>query len=524
MDAFASLIQLPGPPLAVRWRVSALADFDAIDRVGLMRFRVIADGLGLVLMGMSFAYVLPIMAGLYFEENPVLLFKAYGIPLVISFVVGLGLRLVMKRQYEQLRTSEAMVLVAVAWLILAFIGTIPYMVVIPESLTSGIVDAFFESMSGFTTTGSTILSGLDQMPKSILLWRSLTEWLGGMGVIVLSVAILSRFFGGRANPLLMQAEVPGDRVTRMAPRMAQTARLLWGIYVLFTAMEALILLFLGMGAFDAINHAFTTLPTGGFSTHDESIAYWGNPAIELTIMTFTLLSGTSFVLHYHALRGKWRLYLRDPEFRFAILIIAFGVLFITGDLVVRGIYSLGDSARFASFQVISITTTTGYVTADYGLWPLSSQLMLIFLMFFGGTLGSTGGAIKMLRMLIILKSIRLLFYRATHRRGVFHVKLGRVTIDDGQVASTAAYIMLYLGLAAGGMFVLAMQGVDLVTAGSASVTAISNVGPGLGAVGPASNFAGLPALSKVVLALLMWVGRLEILGCLLLFSPRAIRE
>ena len=489
-----------------------------------MRFRVIADGMGLVLMGMAFAYLIPIWAGLYFGEDPRVLFEAYAVPGLISFIGGGLLRFSLRREWEQMRTSEAMVMVAVAWLVLTVIGTIPYMVVIPGSLAGGWVDAFFETMSGFTTTGSTVLSGLDNMPKSILMWRSLTEWLGGMGVIVLSVAILSRFFGGRANPLLMQAEVPGDRVTRMAPRMAQTARLLWGVYVLFTTVEALILWFLGMTAYDAINHAFTTLPTGGFSTHDASIAYWHNPAIELTVMTFTFLSGTSFVLHFHALRGRWRVYLQDPEFRFAVLIILFGILFITGDLVARGIYSLGESVRFASFQVISITTTTGYATADYALWPLGSQLVLLLLMFFGGTLGSTGGAIKMLRVLIVLKSVRVLFYRATHRRGVFHVKLGRVTIDDDQVANTAAYIILYLGLTGAGMLVLAMQGVDLVTAGSASVTAISNVGPGLGEVGPSLNFAWMPSLSKFVLALEMWLGRLEILGCLLLFSPRTLRD
>jgi trk system potassium uptake protein TrkH len=385
-------------------------------------------------------------------------------------------------------------------------------------------------MSGFTTTGSTVLSGLDHMDKSILLWRSLTEWLGGMGVIVLSVAILSRFFAGRAKPMLMQAEVPGERVARMAPRMAQTARLLWGVYVLFTVIEFVMLLVVGqfgnikMGAFDAICQSLTTLPTGGFGTHDASIAYWHNPAVEMVVLVFTLLSGTSFVLHYHALRGKWRMYLKDPEFRFAMLIIAFGILFITGDLAVRGFYPLGQSLRYGSFQVVSIVTTTGYVTADYGMWPLSSQLMLLILMFFGGTLGSTGGAIKMMRMLIILKSIRLLFYKATHRRGVFHVKLGRVVVSDEQVAGTAVYILLYFAIIAVATMILALQGSDLLTSGSASVTAISNVGPGLGEVGPSFNFAGLPGLSKFVLAILMWLGRLEILGCLLLFSPRALRD
>ena len=494
-----------------------------------MRFKVIIDGLGLVLMGMSFAYILPIAAGLYYHEENWQLFRAYGIPFIVSLVGGAGIRLLMKRQYEQLRTAEAMMLVAVAWLVLAVIGTIPYMAILGISW----IDAFFESMSGFTTTGSTILGGeglvLDYMDKSILLWRSLTEWLGGMGVIVLSVAILSRFFGGRANPMLMQAEVPGDRVTRMAPRMAQTARLLWFIYAMFTAVEAGLLMAFGMGAFDAINHAFTTMPTGGFSTHNLSIAYWHNPAIEMVIMVFTLISGTSFVLHYHALRGKWRKYLKDPEFRFAMLVILFAIVFIAGDLAVRGIYSMGNSVRYSSFQVISIITTTGYVTADFSYWPVSSQLMLVMLMFFGGTLGSTGGGIKMLRILIILKSVRLLFYKATHRRGVFHVRLGGVTISDEQVASTGAYVILYITIAAVASLAIALLGsgdgpMDLVTGVSAVVTAISNVGPGLGAVGPMLNFAALPAASKFILAMLMWLGRLEILGCLLLFSPRALRD
>jgi trk system potassium uptake protein TrkH len=494
-----------------------------------MRFKVIIDGLGLVLMGMSFAYILPILAGLYYHEDNWIMFRAYGIPFLVSLLGGAGLRYIMKGQYEQLRTGEAMVLVAVAWMMLAVIGTIPYMAILGISW----IDSFFESMSGFTTTGSTILGGeglvLDYMDKSILLWRSLTEWLGGMGVIVLSVAILSRFFGGRANPLLMQAEVPGGKVTRMAPRMAQTARLLWGIYALFTAVEAGLLMALGMGAFDAINHAFTTMPTGGFGTHNLSVAYWHNPAIEMVIMVFTLLSGTSFVLHYHALRGKWRMYLRDSEFRFAMLVIGFAIVFITGDLAVRGIYSMGNSMRFASFQVVSIVTTTGYATADFSYWPVSSQLMLVMLMFFGGTLGSTGGGIKMLRMLIVLKSIRLLFYKATHRRGVFHVRLGNVTIADEQVASTAAYVILYVTIAAVAALAIALLGsgdgpIDLVTGVSAVVTAISNVGPGIGAVGPMLNFAALPAVSKFILAILMWLGRLEILGCLLLFSPRALRD
>ncbi len=492
-----------------------------------MRFQIILDGMGLILILFALSFLGPIWTGVVYDEDPYRLFLAYGIPIILCLGTGFSIRALMHEKFEQIRVSEALVMVSLTWLVLAGIGALPFLALgaVPDATS-----AFFESMSGFTTTGATVISGLDDLDKSLLLWRSLTEWLGGMGVIVLSVAILSRFFGGSINTVIIQAEVPGGRVTRMAPRMAQTARLLWGIYVLFTVLLVAVLMGVGnygdheMSLFDAVNHAMAAMPTGGFSTHDKSVGYFDNPAVEFVITVFLLIAGTNFVLHYHALRGKWREYLKDPEMRFAILIIVLAIVFVTGDLAARDIYSVDQSFRFGSFAVVSTVTTTGFATANFALWPVSSQMVLLIMMVIGGTLGSTAGGIKMVRLLIILKSIRVLFLKVTHRRGVFHVKLGNVIIPDSQVANTAVYILMYVGLIALGSILIALDGNDMTTSVSAVITSISNVGPGLGLVGPATTFAILNGVSKTVLAMLMWIGRLEILGCLLLFSPKALAE
>jgi len=492
-----------------------------------MRFQIILDGMGLILILFALSFLGPIWTGVVYHEDPYRLFLAYGIPIILCLGTGFSIRVLMHERFEQIRVSEALVMVALTWLVLAGIGALPY---IALGAVSDAASAYFESMSGFTTTGATVISGLDDLDKSLLLWRSLTAWLGGMGVIVLSVAILSRFFGANINTVIIQAEVPGGRVTRMAPRMAQTARLLWGIYVLFTVILIGLLMAVGnwgeheMSLFDAVNHAMAAMPTDGFTTHDKSVGYFDNPAVEFVITVFLIIAGTNFVLHYNALRGRWREYLKDPEMRFTILMVVLAIVFVTGDLAVRGIYSVDQSFRFGSFAVVSVVTTTGFATADFALWPVSSQLVLLMLMFFGGTMGSTAGGIKMVRVLIILKSIRVLFNKVTHRRGVFHVKLGNVIIPDAQVASTAVYVLLYMGLIGLGSLLISLDGTDMVTSISSTVTAIGNVGPALGMYGPATTFAAMSGVSKIIMAALMWIGRLEILGCLLLFNPKALAE
>jgi len=488
---------------------------------------VILDGLGVVLLAFSVAFLAPIWAGVWYHEVAGKLFMAYGIPIVICLVLGLLFRYYFHEQFEQVRTGEALVLVSLGWLVIAAIGAIPFLAL---GVLKSPIDAFFESMSGFTTTGATVIVGLEWLPKSILMWRATIQWVGGMGIIVLSVAVLSRFLGGRMKPLMMQAEMPGHQVARMAPRLAQTARLLWAIYILFTVTGIAALAIVGhyssprMGLFDAMCHVMTALPTGGFSSYDASVGHWNSPAIEFVLIVIMLLGGTNFVLHYKALGGDWRAFLRDPEFRFFMLVIAFGVVFITGDLAVRNVYTLGESFRYSSFHVVSVITTTGFASDNFNLWPVSSQLMLLLLMLVGSMMGSTGGGLKIARTLIILKSIRVMLLKSIHTRGVFYVKIGNVKLSDEQVSHTTTYVMSYLLIIGGAALLVTMTGADLVTSISATVSCMGNVGPGLAIVGPATTYATLTGAAKLVLSLLMWIGRLEILGCLLLFTPSSWKE
>ncbi len=497
-----------------------------LEKSGL-RIAVIMDGMGIVLLIFSITFLPPVLLGIYDGEGRETLLWSYGIAFVATLLLGLVLKLSTRSLFFRMRPGEAMAMVSLSWLVIAALGSIPFLGL---GVVSSPVDAFFESMSGFTSTGATVLTGLDDMPRSILLWRALSQWLGGMGVIVLSVAVLSRFMGGPVKPMIMEAEVPGPRIVRMAPRMAQTARLLWGIYIMLTLMEFLLLLAVShlagtpMGTFDALCHSMTTLPGGGFGTHDANVGYWNNPGIEMIITVFMIAGATSFVLHYNAFHMDWRSYFRDPEFRFYMLLVALFILIVSGTLAVRGIYTVETSFRYGTFHVVSMMTTTGFTTTDYGSWPTVLQFLIVVMMLLGGTLGSTSGALKITRVLIILKSAKLLLEKSRHPRGLFHVRIGDRVLTDAEVANTVTYVLLYVSIIIMGTALLTADGGEITDSISATATCIGNVGPGLGAVGPATTFTSLPPMSKVVLSIVMWLGRLEILGCLLLFSPRAWLE
>ncbi len=497
-----------------------------IEKSGL-RIAVILDGMGMVLIIFCVAFIPPMVLGAYDGEGLYRLLESYGLAFAVTLLTGLVLKFSTRSLYFRMRPGEAMAMVSMSWLAIAALGAIPFLGI---GVISSPVDAFFESMSGFTSTGATVLTGLDDMPRSILLWRALSQWLGGMGVIVLSVAVLSRFLGGPVKPMIMEAEMPGPKITRMAPRMAQTARLLWGIYILLTVMEFLMLLAVGhmahvsMDAFDALCHSLTTLPGGGFGTHDANVGYWDNAGIEMIITIFMIAGATSFLLHYKALHGDWRSYMRDPEFRFYMLLLALFILIISGTLAVKGIYNLETSFRFGTFHVVSMMTTTGFTSTDYGSWPTFARFLIIIMMLLGGGIGSTSGALKMTRILVILKSFKLLLEKSRHPRGIVHVRIGGRAMTDVEVAHTMTYIALYMATIILGTALLTADGGGIVASLSATATCLGNVGPGLGAVGPSTTFASLPVMSKLVLSTVMWLGRLEILGCLLLFSPRAWSE
>jgi trk system potassium uptake protein TrkH len=491
------------------------------------RLPVILDGLGLVLVVVSVAFLGPIWTGVWFHEDIGTVLAAYGVPLAICLALGLSLRLLMHGRYGDIRPAEAMVMVALAWLVIATISAIPFLAI---GVIKSPVDAFFESMSGWSSTGATVMVGLDHMDKSILLWRALSQWLGGMGVIVTAVAILSRFFGGRAKPLMMQAEIAGHQVTRMAPRLEQTARLLWGIYIFFSIIGIAALAIVGhftsprMGLFDAICHVFAAIPGGGFGTKDASVGYWNSPAIEFVLIMVMLVGAINFTLHYKALTGDWRSYYKDPEFRFFMLFLAFAIVFITGDLAVRNIYPIAESFRYSAFHVVSMITTTGFASADFARWPYASQFLLMIVAILGSMMGSTSGALKMVRVMVVLKSMRMLIQKAIHGHGVFYVKIGNTRLTDEQVANTLTYVLLYVITLGVGTIILAATGADLVTSSSATVVCLGNTGPGLAMVGPATTYAILSPVAKFTLSIIMWLGRLEILGCLLLFHPSVLKD
>jgi trk system potassium uptake protein TrkH len=495
-----------------------------------MRYKAVIDTIGWILILFSFSLFLPMITGYLYNEELSYIIISYFIPFIITLSTGIILRFAGRGYSESLRDREAFAVVGVGWLVIAFLGCLPF---IFSGTIPNIISAYFESMSGFTTTGATVLevsSGdyLDTYSRSIFLWRALIQWLGGMGIIVLSVVILARIFG--AGMQLLRAEVPGPTITRLKPKIQQTAQLLWIIYGLFTVIEITLLYFAISSKghpdalYDAVCHTFTTLATGGFGTHTTSIGFYDSPIVDIIIISFMLIAGTNFVLHYQLLTGKIKNLFRDPEFRFYILIIGLGTIFVTGELAVKNVDTIYDSFRYGLFQVTSITTTTGYATADFGSWPAASQFILLLLMFVGGCAGSTGGSIKVVRILVLLKTARREVRLAIHPRAVIPIKLGGIKIPDRIVRTVLIYFFIYMLIFVLGTVLITSMGLDIITSTSAVAATLGNVGPGLGSVGPSVTYSIIPDGGKLLLALCMWLGRLEIFAGLMLFFPTSYKK
>ncbi len=413
---------------------------------------------------------------------------------------------------------EGFGIVTIGWLLFSIFGALPYVI---GNIAPTFIDAFFEAMSGFTTTGSTVLVGLNVMQKSILFWRAETQWLGGMGIIVLSLAILP--FLGVGGAQLFQAEVPGPTKDRLKPRIQDTAKLLWGVYFIFTFAEMFLLMFGGMGFFDAICHSFTTMATGGFSNYDESVAYFKSSYIHWVITFFMFCAGVNFTLHFQALRGKIFAYFNSEEFRCYISITLFAILVF----FIFNRHSYEDwliNLRDTAFQVVSIGTSTGYATADFELWPIFVQLGLLVLMLIGGSAGSTGGGIKVVRVLMFVKHGLLQIFKIVHPKAVKSVKLDHDTVSDKVLQSIMGFFVLYFLIFIMASLIMTGLGMDIISAATSVLACLSNIGPGLGSVGPTDNFAHIPAFGKVALSLCMLLGRLEIFTVLVLLSPEFWRK
>ena len=415
---------------------------------------------------------------------------------------------------KELRSRDGYLVVTLGWVLMSFSGSLPYVL-------SGAIptypDAFFESMSGFTTTGATILADIESVPKGILFWRSLTQWIGGMGIIVLAVAILPIL--GIGGMQLFQSEAPGISPDKLKPRIRDTAKRLWVIYIGLTLTEMVLLMFGGMSFFDAINHGLTTMATGGFSPKNSSIAFYESPYLQYVITVFMFLAGTSFSLTYFMLKGKLDKVWGNEEFRYYVALVLLLTLITT-----VGIYLSTDEAwepafRHAIFQIVSIMSTTGYITADYTSWAPLLTVLFVVLMFVGASAGSTAGGVKIVRHVILIKNSILELKRQIHPSAVIPVRYNSKAVTQDITFNVLAFIIIYIFIFALGTLFMASTGVDFMTAVGSTATSLGNIGPGIGTVGPVDNFAHLPDAGKWILSFLMLLGRLELFTVIILFTP-----
>ena len=446
---------------------------------------------------------------------------------IVTLLVGVMAMVFTRRHKKEMNKREGYIVVTFGWLIMALSGTLPY--IFTESISS-FTDAFFETMSGYTTTGASILNDIEAVPKGVLFWRSLTHWIGGMGIIVLAIAILPLL--GIGGMQLFAAEAPGPSADKLHPRITDTAKRLWLIYFGYTAAETLLLNVAGMSFFDAINHALCTLSTGGFSTKNASVAHWnGDPIIQYIIILFMFLAGTNFVLSYFAFKGKVQKIIRDEEFKLyfqfiaiftiiAAIIIYFRAYISASSVFHPMVWGEAESAiRHALFQVIAIITTTGFVTADYTMWTPFLTVFFFGLMFLGGSAGSTSGGVKVVRHIILIKNGFLEFKRSLHPNAILPVRYNKKAVSGGIVFNVLGFFILYMLSFIIGSLVFSMLGIDFESAIGLAASSLGNVGPALGDFGPVNNYASLPDFGKWWCSFLMLIGRLELFTVLVLFTP-----
>jgi len=482
-----------------------------------MHWRYMLYVVGILVLSFGMTMLVPLPACLAYQDGGT---QALLLSLGITIVAGTCLLLAFRKARAATITQrEGMAIVAVGWTAVGIFGALPFYLS-GDSWT--IVDAVFESVSGFTTTGASVLADIEALPKGLLLWRSFIQWLGGMGIIVLSIAILP--FLGVGGMQLYKAEVPSPVPDKLKPRIRDTAVILWKVYALFTVAEVILLMIGQMSFFDALCHAMTTMPTGGFSTQNASVAQFDSLYFEIVIMLFMVLAGINFSLHYQLMRGKPLAFWKDPECRFYLAAIAIFTALVSWDCFGAVYATAGQALRYASFQVISIITTTGYATYDYEQWPAFSQMILLACMIIGGSAGSTGGGMKCLRIMLCFKFCYQELFAMVHPHAVTTIKLGGKTVPDDVMRSILGFLALYMGLFGISAVLLAATGVDILTAIGAVAATIGNIGPGFGMVGPVENFAAIPAMGKWLLIWCMLLGRLEIYTLIILLVPAFYRR
>jgi len=480
-----------------------------------LKYNIVLNTLGHLLFYLGLCMIFPLIYAIYYKE-PVI--NAFVLSFLITVICGLLLRKFFSSQ-GTIRAREGFAIASLGWILAAGFGSLPFLF---AGTFSNFIDAYFETMSGFTTTGATVLSPIEGNPFSILFWRDFIQWLGGMGIIVLVVAILPTL--GIGGMQLFKSEVPGPEPDRLKPRIKETAKLLWLVYVIISAFQVGLLYFTGMSLFDALTHMFGTMATGGFNPRNLSVGAYNNPTFDLIITIFMFIAGANFALHYKVLHGDIKSLFKDKEFRFYCGIILISILAVTTELRVYIYKSIFTALRYASFQVVSIISTTGFVTTDYDTWPALSKSILLTLMFVGGCGGSTGGAIKNIRILLLLKQAYREFHKLIHPQAVAPIRLGNKIISEEVMHNISSFFFIYILVFIICTFIMSLLGLDILSAMASVAATLGNVGPGLGLVGPAQNYAFIPPLGKIILTLCMLLGRLEIYTVLILVVPEFWRK
>ena len=478
-----------------------------------MNFKLVFKLTGKVLMVEGICMLLPLLASLIYREDVLPFLACIPVLLIVGFALS---RL---KPSEHLYAREGFFAVGFIWLILALFGALPFYL---SGDFPSYIDCFFEAASGFTTTGATILTAVEGLPHGILFWRSFTHWLGGMGVLVLAIALMPSL--GSRTLHLMKAESPGPVVSKLVPKTSQSSKILYGIYCALTVLMVICLKIAGMPLFDSIVNSFATAGTGGFAILNTSIGGYGNPAFEIIITVFMLLFSVNFTLYFLLLCGKWKQVLKNDELRFFAGMVVAATALITINLVTAPtpLFSgFGEALRHAAFQVATIVSTTGFSSTNFDLWPEFSRFLLVTLTFVGACAGSTGGGLKCSRILLLLRSIRREIRQTIHPRSVNVIRLEGHSVEEDTVRSVLVYFAIFVVILLCVSLLISLDGFSFSVNFTAALTCLNNVGPGVDLVGPMGNFAAFSGLSKIVLSLAMITGRLELLPILVLFSKNA---
>ncbi|RNC84327.1 MAG: TrkH family potassium uptake protein [Winogradskyella sp.] len=489
-----------------------------------LNYKIIFHFLGLLLLFNGGFILIATLISVIYQDGVT---KELLLSGITTLLIGGFVMFHTRNHRKEMNKREGYIVVALGWIVMSLSGTLPYLI---TNAIPTFCDAFFETMSGYTTTGASILNDIESVPKGVLFWRSMTHWIGGMGIIVLAIAILPLL--GIGGMQLFAAEAPGPGGDKLHPRITDTAKRLWLIYFGYTAAETILLQVAGMSFFDAINHALSTLSTGGFSTKNASIAHWNDtPAIQYIIMIFMFLAGTNFVLSYFAFKGKVQKIIKDEEFKlyfkFIIVftIIAALLIYFRADVSESSVNhpmvfgELESAIRHGLFQVLAIVTTTGFVTADYTMWTPFLTVFFFGLMFLGGSAGSTAGGIKVVRHLVLIKNGFLEFKRALHPNAILPVRYNQKSVSGNIVFNILGFFITYMIFFIIGALVFSMFQIDFESAIGLSASSLGNVGPALGDFGPVNNYAALPPLGKWWASFLMLLGRLELFTVLILLTP-----